>query len=576
MTIDQIPSDELSSDEHELLRQLLLMTGREDRPRRSYFDVAALPRIRTLLPKLQSTKENGSARTRRTMLNGLLRCLNIKTVSQEFFNTIFGDTNFSDIDEVAQKIAKFRIVCMLDYGNFRFGYKQLRRHDALIKQKWSSYFPSTAEASDRESKYQARPTPKSLIQIQPGELFALGNFERLPLDSINSARESLRRIFNEALEGGIDDFEELKRVKAAKKVGKLTFLIAQAGLPRAHELLDCPNTREHSFKQVLTTLLKNCDHIDKNGIYRVQEVGRKNAKTYMETQDLDVYVATSMRTPLHFATNWAFVNNLFHTEPLRSWNLNYFDPTRTYLQSRIQMGLLEFLMIKRTRLTVYHAQESDTFGKDCEAGVTLAHRKPVVVYVTRLLDRQKQMMDLYRILDAASTHRDRCFIHLREEGLLTKKQFESLLSDPFKTQADALEIVFREHMPAILKKIGDDRVDMEMIRQGYAPRENDEMTLAVDSISKLERRALTFRAHPLALQASPKDGVARGVIVTRTVADTAAVVSGILGDTLTYEIVEDLEDWLLVDTVTRSPVRVVTKDPMLTSAFWSEKWGSEE
>jgi len=92
---------------------------------------------------------------------------------------------------------------------------------------------------------------------------------------------------------------------------------------------------------------------------------------------------------------------------------------------------------------------------------------------------------------------------------------------------------------------------------------------------KLERRALTFRdVHPLALQASPMDGVARGVIVTRTVDNTAKVVSGLIGHTLEYEIVEEDQNWLLVEAITSSPVRVVTKDPVLTSAFWSEKWGA--
>ncbi len=33
-------------------------------------------------------------------------------------------------------------------------------------------------------------------------------------------------------------------------------------------------------------------------------------------------------------------------------------------------------MIKRARMSVYNAQESDTFDKDAEAAVTLAQDKP--------------------------------------------------------------------------------------------------------------------------------------------------------------------------------------------------------
>src|SRR5205807_1540880 len=119
--------------------------------------------------------------------------------------------------------------------------------------------------------------------------------------------------------------------------------------------------------------------------------GLQNARTYMAMHDLNLYVATSMREPLHFTTNWAFVQGLFHAGHLSDWNLRYFDPTQAFLPDRIQKGLLECLMIKRAQLTVYNAQESDTFGKDSEAGVTLAQAKPVVVFVARLFDQQPTM-----------------------------------------------------------------------------------------------------------------------------------------------------------------------------------------
>ena len=96
-------------------------------------------------------------------------------------------------------------------------------------------------------------------------------------------------------------------------------------------------------------------------------------------------------------------------------------------------------------------------------------------------------------------------------------------------------------------------------------------------MQSLEARAVIFRdVHPLALQTSPLDGVARGVIVTRTVEDTAKIVSGVFLGTLKYDVVGDESNWLLLETITDSPVRVVTKDPILTTAFWSEEWGMKQ
>ena len=38
--------------------------------------------------------------------------------------------------------------------------------------------------------------------------------------------------------------------------------------------------------------------------------------------------------------------------------------------------------------------------------------------------------------------------------------------------------------------------------------------------------------------------------------------------------IDDQDNWLLVDKITGSPVRVVTKDPLLTTAFWTEDWSA--
>lgn len=585
MNNNQIPQDDLPDDVRDLLEQLLLMTGREDRlARRPLVDHDQVPSIRAICPKLRSAKQDSTSLDARCdLFNRLLLNLSIMTVSQQFFNTVFDETDFANDDAIAERVNSFRVLCMLEYGNFRFGYKQLRRDDALIKEKWKLYFPCQDD-NEQTLKYHTRPAQEGLIQIEPSELFALGNLESEQLASLNSARTALRQIFTEALANEISDFEGLKSLKAAKKAGKLTSLIARAGLPRAEELVDSQLAKERPYHRILTDILNSCEGIDIEGIKRIRADGIQNAKTYMAMHDLDIYVATSMRAPLHFTTNFAFVHTLFESGHLSAWKLRYFDPTKTYLQSRIQMGLLECLMIKRTRLTVYHAQESDTFGKDCEAGVTLAQGKPVVVFVTRLFDRQPKMKSLYAAFDEAAKriHRDDFVDYLKEEKLLTTAQVDSLLIDPEKSKADAIEKVVETYVPDLLSKLGSDYVEMELIRQGYDPSDyvgpdsalDKIIKFALDTIIKLERRALTFRdVHPLALQASPMDGVARGVIVTRTVADTATVVSGLLGKTLTYEIIDDKENWLLVDSVTRSPVRVVTKDPVLTSAFWSEQWG---
>jgi len=229
-------------------------------------------------------------------------------------------------------------------------------------------------------------------------------------------------------------------------------------------------------------------------------------------------------------------------------------------------------MIKRAKLTLYNAQESDTFGKDAEAGVTLAQQKPVVVYVARLFGDEPGFSDVYRHIDeGARDERDEFVERLTNAGLLDT---DKKLLAPDKTKADALQSAVERVSSQVLQGIDERRLEAELLGQGYSLVSTTNLReQATQRILKLERRALVFReVHPLSLQTSPNDGVARGVIVTRSVASTAEVVKNILLGTLRYEIREDEYNWLLVDKITHSPVRVVTKDTLLTTAFWEELW----
>jgi hypothetical protein len=281
-----------------------------------------------------------------------------------------------------------------------------------------------------------------------------------------------------------------------------------------------------------------------------------------------------MREPLNFTTNAIFIENLFHSGELANWHIRYFDPTQVFLHDRVQKGLLECLMIKRAKLCVYNAQESDTFGKDAEAGVTLAQGKPVIVYVARFGEKLESLKPLYQALDSIEQKSQKDSAnYLSGIGLISAEKVESLKTPP-KTKSDIIKEAVKVGGEKALKELGDDKIKVELLQLGYeiGPQQ-DIKDYALKFITNLERRALIFREnHPLSLQTSPMDGVARGVLVSRSVEDTASVIKGILLGNLHYKIVSDAYNWLLREEITNSPVRVVTKDPFLTTAFWSADW----
>jgi hypothetical protein len=117
-------------------------------------------------------------------------------------------------------------------------------------------------------------------------------------------------------------------------------------------------------------------------IEKLKERGRKNQEHYLRNiESIDVYVATSMRNDEEYLDMFHFVTATFSDELVKSLNLRYFDPTLCFCDSRIDKGIIECLLVRSTKVTIYCAQEGDTFGKDSELAATMSQGKPVIVYV---------------------------------------------------------------------------------------------------------------------------------------------------------------------------------------------------
>ena len=107
--------------------------------------------------------------------------------------------------------------------------------------------------------------------------------------------------------------------------------------------------------------------------------------------DLDVYVATSMRNRADFRTMAEFCENVFKEPGLRDLNLRYFDPTVSSAGGHEDKGLIECLMVKCAKVLVYCAGEKESYRKDAEAAMALSLGKPVICYCD-----QQQRSRFYR------------------------------------------------------------------------------------------------------------------------------------------------------------------------------------
>ena len=103
----------------------------------------------------------------------------------------------------------------------------------------------------------------------------------------------------------------------------------------------------------------------------VQLKGARNQEIYLTWDHMDVYFATSMRKSWQYPDLYAFVAELTQDRKLQRLNIRQFDPTQSYADQRIDKGLVESLMLKRAKCTVYSVQDTDTLGKDSDLAPTL-------------------------------------------------------------------------------------------------------------------------------------------------------------------------------------------------------------
>ena len=114
---------------------------------------------------------------------------------------------------------------------------------------------------------------------------------------------------------------------------------------------------------------------------RARAAALENTRYYLSmADDLDVYVATSMRGRQDFRDMATACDAIFADARLRELQLRYFDPTLSAAQGHEDKGLIECLMVKCAKVLVYCAGERESYGKDAEAAMALSLGKPVIFY----------------------------------------------------------------------------------------------------------------------------------------------------------------------------------------------------
>ncbi len=319
-----------------------------------------------------------------------------------------------------------------------------------------------------------------------------------------------------------------------------------------------------------------------------QATALRNLAYYLAADHMDVYVATSMRSDADFVSVNHFIRRLFTHDKIRPLKLRYFNPTQSWIDDRIAKGLVEALMLRRSDVTIYMAQKSDTFGKDSEASVALGQGKPVIVYVPKLvfpdgtvdaeLLFKKGRADLINLLDASDkaevdeTVDDQALVSRILTAKLEKCTNEELAELAASTwadfdlhnEADRIEEAYR----------GDYRTWLDASIQGksfthdFSKFRAQVIGIFVANAVRFEIRARTFREiHPLALQVILSSGVLNGILVVRSVEQCAEILSALVSNQLQLDLEKDEHNYRLIEELTGSTIRVISRHRLLRHAF---------
>jgi hypothetical protein len=305
--------------------------------------------------------------------------------------------SIDSINQLCLGLHRFFVDAMLFWGNFRTAYRSLRN---------SSY-------EELVSFFASKRTDTLLLQRR-GSIMP---FEGIPADDRYLIAELACKAYTPR-KGSTESLLESELLKAYKLCGQ-TKVPVKTLISMAEQANETDLQAQMSFKFSSEEFLEAVIESDDQLRSRIQEVAQRfsrareralqNTENYLSiVNELDVYVATSMRNRDDFRDMSKNCQSIFQKEKLSSFKLRYFDPTNSAADSHEDKGLIECLMVKCAKVLIYFAGEKESFGKDVEAAMALSLGKPVIIYCPPTPEGEKRMRffrdihPLSRLIDVES------------------------------------------------------------------------------------------------------------------------------------------------------------------------------
>ena len=487
-----------------------------------------------------------------SQFNELLLLVNKDRVERPFFERFFGQD--CSVASLAKGVEKFQVAAMLRYGNFIFAYRTLSRIQDQV-----AFDRELGEVLNEEEEQTAEYAGrgKVLIKIEeiPREDTPLVGY-LAPKQLVADAEDGTLLLACAKQAGDEPTWPGVEaQLQAVGNPDRATKIVSkyQSQYPAA-----APAAFSADLHRLVPRIKKRADMVA-----TVQQAAARNQDVYLTWDHMDVYFATSMRKAWEFADLYDFINQVVKSSHLEDLKLRYFDPTQCYTRSRIDKGLVESLMLKRAKCTVYSVQDTDTLGKDSELAATLAQGKPVIAYVpdkpVAARARELAKEDPATILDRLR------FVMYADDRLMAEVSAEDFA---FVRDDQLSQFVF----DSPFRSVPDER-RVKAFKSKQKSKVATLCRLIADSEKRIyDSRAATLKEfHPLGIQVNLDTGVANGVLVVRSAENCAKLLRAILTRSMDcYPEFDTKENmWHLRERISGSIFRVVTGNRKIYNCFWN-------
>lgn len=283
----------------------------------------------------------------------------------DFHSKYAGAKTITSLEQLRWGLRRFYVDGLLYFGNIRSAYRRLREMSAS---EIEMFFAGYRQDSDA---FRSRGAALPLQPIARDQRYLISEMACKSLAS-SAGPSNLRRALTDA-------YQQRTRDGHTSSVSVRQLLDGAPDADRAQLTFAADDLLADELMS-LAELEAKVDRVASQ-FEQARRSALQNTKLYLSmVEDLDVYVATSMRTREDFREMATFCDEVFGSQELQDLHVRYFDPTMSAAEGHEDKGLIECLMVKSAKVLIYYAGTKESYGKDAEAAMALSQGKPVILY----------------------------------------------------------------------------------------------------------------------------------------------------------------------------------------------------